>query len=182
MNKNFFGLALLLSMFGMVQANVINWALPTLNDGTTGILSSDYSIAFLTDVTVNSGLVTSFTNAGGSNSGVVSFAGGSWGTWSDSLATSGTVDYYVAVLSGGQYYTINDANNELLKFTYDSSVVTTNPTVPDSGTFDAASILVPDQTTVDTVYTLTVAVPEPTTVLLGLAGLACLFPRRKKSA
>ena len=182
MNKNFFGLALLLSMFGMVQANVINWALPTLNDGTTGILSSDYTIAFLTDVTVANGLVTNFTNAGGSNSGVVSVAQGSWGTWSDSLATSGTVDYYVAVLSGGQYYTINDANNELLKFTYDSSVVTTNPTVPDSGTFDAASILVPDQTTVDTGYTLTVAVPEPTTVLLGLAGLACLFPRRKKSA
>lgn len=182
MNKNFFGLALLLSMFGMVQANVINWALPTLNDGKTGILSSAYSIAFLTDVTVNNGLVTKFTDAGGSNSDVVPFDKGSWGTWSDSLATSGTVDYYVAVFSGGQYYTINDANNELLKFTYDSSVVTTNPTVPDSGTFDAASILVPDQTTVNTGYTLTVAVPEPTTVLLGLAGLACLFPRRKKSA
>lgn len=182
MNKNFFGLALLLSMFGMVQANVIRWSLPTLNDGTTGILSSEYSIAFLTDVTVNNGLVTSFTDAGGSNSYVVPVDKGSWGRWSDKLATSGTVDYYVAVFSGGQYYTINDANNELLKFTYDSSVVSTNPTVPDSGTFDAASILVPDQTTVDTGYTLTVAVPEPTTVLLGLAGLACLFPRRKKSA
>ena len=173
----------------VASANIILWNLPGLDDNGSGILSGDYKIAFLTGVEVDAnGVVTSFTDATGSNKEYLhdSDASYDWytGTWQDSLSTtSGTVEYFATIFAGGNYYTIKDSSANIVKFTYDSSALSGNPFVdPNWNKYDATD-LGAEQIEKGERWTVSYgAVPEPASALLALAGLACLCPRRKKNS
>lgn len=185
--KKFFAFLSFAFVATVASANIILWNLPGLDDGGSGILSGDYQIAFLTGVEVDeNGVVTSFTDASGENDYLHgSDATYDWyeGTWKDSLTTSGTVEYFATILSGGKYYTIKDSTDTTVTFTFDSSKISSSPIGdPTFGKLDmtdlgAAEIGAGERWTVS--YG---AVPEPASALLALAGLACLCPRRKKNS
>ncbi len=172
----------------VASANIILWNLPGLDDGGSGILSGDYQIAFLTGVEVDeNGVVTSFTDASGANTDYLhdSDATYNWytGTWEDSLATSGTVEYFATILSGGNYYTIKDSTDTIVKFTFDSSTISSSPIGnPSFGKLDMTDLGLKEIENGERWTVSYGAVPEPASALLALAGLACLCPRRKKNS
>ena len=172
----------------VASANIILWNLPGLDDGGSGILSGDYQIAFLTGVEVDeNGVVTSFTDASGANTDYLhdSDATYDWytGTWKDSLTTSGTVEYFATILSGGNYYTIKDSTDTIVKFTFDSSTISSSPIGdPSFGKLDMTDLGVAEIGAGERWTVSYGAVPEPASALLALAGLACLCPRRKKNS
>ena len=172
----------------VASANIILWNLPGLDDGGSGILSGNYEIAFLTGVEVDeNGVVTSFTDASGANTDYLhdSDATYDWytGTWKDSLATSGTVEYFATILSGGKYYTIKDSTDKTVTFTFDSSTISGSPIGdPSFGKLDMTDLGVEEIANSERWTVSYGAVPEPASALLALAGLACLCPRRKKNS
>ena len=171
----------------VASANIILWNLPGLDDGGSGILSGDYQIAFLTGVEVDeNGVVTSFTDASGKNDYLHDSEGNyDWytGTWEDSLATSGTVEYFATILSGGKYYTIKDSTDDIVKFTFDSSTISSSPIGdPSFEKLDVRDLWAAEIGDGERWTVSYGAVPEPASALLALAGLACLCPRRKKNS
>ena len=172
----------------VASANIILWNLPGLDDGGSGILSGNYEIAFLTGVEVDeNGVVTSFTDASGANTDYLHDSDDTYnwytGTWEDSLATSGTVEYFATILSGGNYYTIKDSNDDIVKFTFDSSTISSSPIGdPSFGKLDMTDLGLKEIENGERWTVSYGAVPEPASALLALAGLACLCPRRKKNS
>ena len=150
-------------------------------------MSGNYEIAFLTGVEVDeNGVVTSFTDASGKNDYLHDSEGNyDWytGTWEDSLATSGTVEYFATILSGGKYYTIKDSTDKTVTFTFDSSTISGSPIGdPSFGKLDMTDLGVEEIANSERWTVSYGAVPEPASALLALAGLACLCPRRKKNS
>lgn len=186
--KKFFAFLSFAFVATVASANIILWNLPGLDDGDSGILNGDYQIAFLTGVEYDdNGVVTSFTDASGANTDYLHDTDATYdwytGTWKDSLATSGTVEYFATILSGGNYYTIKDSTDTIVKFTFDSSTISSSPIGdPSFGKLDMTDLGLKEIENGERWTVSYGAVPEPASALLALAGLACLCPRRKKNS
>lgn len=154
-------------------ANIINWELGNVTNDDGSSLT-DYDIVFLTSPSVDGPTsdadgkidMTTASSNDGSNTKINSNEEAIWGTWTDTVTTNPT-KYYVAVKSGDTYYAVVDSGDKALTYTYQGSA---SPVA--GGTFESGS-----ETTYHTVGH--VAVPEPATAVLALAGVAMLIRRRK---
>ena len=172
--KKFLAFSAAVAIVASLQANVIDWSLPNLTDGSNNPVSYTLDdIVFIptaAPTTYNAGVVNG-TPSSGSNTLIDSDDGYMAGTWTDNLSDATT--YYMAYAGAdGKYYAIDNGG---AAYTVTVDPTTANPLVPGSGQGEA---LLGDSGATS-VSTVAAAVPEPTTAVLALAGVAMLIRRRK---
>ena len=175
--KKYLAFTAAVALVASLQANIIDWSLPTLTDGNGNDI--DYSmddIVFISttasgiDYDSVSGKITGVTPSG-SNTLIDEDTTDKYiaATWTDTLSAPQT--YYMAYKgSDGSYYALEDSG-AAYQVTVSGGG---DPLIPGSGTGSAFR-----GDDADTVKTVAPAVPEPATAVLALAGIAMLIRRRK---
>lgn len=181
--------AISLASAAMLSASVIEWDLPTLENGSNDSLDfgTDASnIVFLlqnnTSYDSDTGVYTvTGSQPTGSNSVIDQDDEYIAATWTDDNTSGGT--YVMAFYDGTTYYSIDNGSGSPITVT---TSVNDNydPLIPGStsgatATFDSTSLGDTAHTVSTTAKNPTTPVPEPATAALALAGVALLFRRRK---
>lgn len=172
--KKFLALSAAVALVATLQANMIEWSLPALTDG------SDQAVSYTLDdiVFIPTATPTSYDDATGKISGTASGSNTLIdsdddyvaATWTDSVTTP--TEYYMAYKgSDGVFYALNDGAGDPVTITTTAS----DPLNP--GSAANGSVFLADSS--NTVKTVAPAVPEPATAVLALAGIAMLIRRRK---
>ena len=177
--KKFLAFSAAVAIVASLQANTIDWSLPTLlesGNGDTVNWNID-KIVFVptaspTSYDSTSGVITG-TPASGSSDAFDQDDDYVAATWTDNL--TGSVEYYMAYQGGdGVLYAIaNPEGGGAYTVTANSAG---DPLIPGSKSGNA--LLAQDES-VTSVSTVAQVVPEPATAVLALAGIAMLIRRRK---